>query len=350
MGSPNQTTDISELVEALNLLRDEAERDLPQASSEQDLEQLRVAFLGKKGKLSGVLRMMGKLPKDARPEAGKVANGVRDRINGLLTENAQRLEDAKMAAALQERIDVTLPGRAPLSGGQHILNQTRDLILDVLKGLGFEMARGPEVEHDFYNFEALNIPEEHPARDMQDTFYIADRVVLRTHTSPVQIRSMMSAKTPPLRVACFGRVYRHDHDVTHSPMFHQIEGLFVDKNVSMADLKGTLEIFTQKIFDDEAKVRLRPSFFPFTEPSVEVDISCFACKGAGCRLCSHTGWIEIMGAGMVDPEVFKMSGYDPEECTGFAFGIGVERVAMLRHGISDIRLFFENDLRFLKQF
>ena len=208
----------------------------------------------------------------------------------------------------------------------------------------------PEIEHDFYNFEALNIPEEHPARDMQDTFYIEDGVVLRTHTSPVQVRSMMTAKEPPLRVACFGRVFRHDHDVTHSPMFHQVEGLFVDKNVSLADLKGTLQAFTQKIFDQDAQVRLRPSFFPFTEPSVEVDISCFACGGDGCRLCSHTGWIEIMGAGMVDPEVFSMSGYDPEAYTGFAFGIGVERVAMLRHGVSDIRTFFENDIRFLSQF
>ena len=242
-------------------------KSLPEAADEEQLNDLRVSFLGKKGKLSGVLRLMGKLPKEARPEAGKVANEVRDRINTLLSENLTRLENARLAALLQERIDVTLPGRSVPMGGQHVLNQTRDLILEVLAGLGFELARGPEVEHDFYNFEALNIPEEHPARDMQDTFYIDDGVVLRTHTSPVQIRSMLTAKEPPLRVACFGRVYRHDHDVTHSPMFHQIEGLFVDKQVSIADLKGTLEIFTQKIFDETAKVRLRPSFFPFTEPS-----------------------------------------------------------------------------------
>jgi phenylalanyl-tRNA synthetase alpha chain len=350
MSVETQTSGITDLLAALQEVRESAEIELPKADSEDDIEQLRVAYLGKKGKLSGTLRMMGKLPKEERPQAGKIANEVRDRITALLTENIQRIKDSARQTELQERIDVTLPGRPGFLGQQHILNQTRDEILSVLKSLGFEMARGPEIEHDFYNFEALNIPEEHPARDMQDTFYIDEAVVLRTHTSPVQVRSMLTAKEPPLRVACFGRVFRHDHDVTHSPMFHQVEGLFVDKDVSLADLKGTLQAFTQKIFDENAKVRLRPSFFPFTEPSVEVDISCFACNSDGCRLCSQTGWIEIMGAGMVDPAVFTMSGFDPEVYTGFAFGIGVERVAMLRHGIGDIRTFFENDMRFLGQF
>ena len=291
-----------------------------------------------------------------RPQVGKRANEVRDRITALIDERAALIEKQAREAELSSGVDVTLPGRRRAQGGAHPLSRTADDILDVMLALGFERAEGPEIEHDFYNFEALNMPADHPARDMQDTFYIDDGVVLRTHTSPVQVRAMLSLRQPPFRIASFGRVYRSDHDNTHSPMFHQIEGLYVDTRVTFGDLKGTLEVFAEKVFSPTTKVRLRPSFFPFTEPSAEVDVSCFACTGQGevagqtCRLCRGTGWIEIMGAGMVDPEVFGAVGLDPDAVTGFAFGIGVERVAMLRYGINDIRLFYENDVRFLRQF
>jgi phenylalanyl-tRNA synthetase alpha chain len=347
---------LSDIEKQLGDLRAEAESALPGAGSRDALEQLRVEYLGKKGKLTGVLRSMGSLTAAERPLVGKLANDVRDVIQALLESSVARLEHGLREQELNTRIDVTLPGRRYVRGRRHPLTRTSDDILEVLRGLGFERAEGPEIEHDFYNFEALNFPKNHPARDMQDTFYIDDDVVLRTHTSPVQVRTMLALGAPPVRVACFGRVYRNDHDNTHSPMFHQIEGLYVDKNVTFGDLKGTLEVFCARIFAPGVKVRLRPSFFPFTEPSAEVDMSCFACSGAGevqgavCRVCRGTGWIEIMGAGMVDPEVFLAAGFDPEQVTGFAFGIGVERVAMLRYGIDDIRLFFENDQRFLGQF
>lgn len=348
--------DTGALAAELEALGQEAVAVLSDATSADAVETARVGFLGKKGRLSGLLRQMGRLSKEERPKIGQVANTVRDAINAALDAAKSRIEAELRAAELSERIDVTLPGRRALRGGLHPLTKTSDDILEVLATLGFERAEGPEIEHDFYNFEALNIPGDHPARDMQDTFYVNDDVVLRTHTSPVQIRTMLTAQSGPVRVASFGRVYRHDDDPTHSPMFHQIEGLYVDKDVTFADLKGVLEVFVRRIFSASTKVRLRPSFFPFTEPSAEVDLSCFACDGHGhvdgatCRLCKGTGWIEIMGAGMVDPAVLEAVGYDPDDYTGFAFGIGVERVAMLRYGIEDIRWLFENDQRFLSQF
>lgn len=348
--------DLDDLKRELDALQEDAEAALPGATSKDALEALRVELLGKKGRLTAVLRGMGKLSPDERPKFGKRANEVKGRIESLLEERLAHIEAAERERELSQRLDVTLPGRRYVRGRRHPITATRDDVLAVLSSLGFELAEGPEIEHDFYNFEALNIPRDHPARDMQDTFYIDEDVVLRTHTSPVQIRAMLTFQRPPVRVACYGRVYRHDYDVTHSPMFHQIEGLYVDKDVTFGNLKGTLQVFAERVFSPDVKVRLRPSFFPFTEPSAEVDISCFACQGTGevdeamCRLCKGTGWIEIMGAGMVDPEVFRASGFDPEEVTGFAFGIGVERVAMLRYGIRDIRLFYENDLRWLGQF
>lgn len=349
--------DVSELTEKLSSLKGEAEASLGEAGTRDALESLRVEYLGKKGKLTAVLRNMGKLSKDDRPKVGKLANEVRDRIGELLDDGVRRLEEAERAAEMSARIDVTVPGRRYVRGRRHPLTTTSEDILHVLEMLGFERAEGPEAEHDFYNFEALNFPKDHPARDMQDTFYIDDDVVLRTHTSPVQVRGMIALGQPPVRLACYGRVYRNDADNTHSPMFHQIEGLYVDKGVTLADLKGTLQVFLEKIFAPGTRVRMRPSFFPFTEPSAEVDMSCFACDATGdapdgdiCRVCKGTGWVEILGAGMVDPEVFKAAGLDPDEVTGFAFGIGVERVAMLRYGINDIRLLFENDQRFLQQF
>jgi phenylalanyl-tRNA synthetase alpha chain len=352
--------DLEQMRSDLDALRAEAEGAFAGAKAADDVEALRVSFLGKKGKLTGVLRSMGKLSAEDRPVIGKTVNEVRDRIQGLLDDALGRIESEALAAELGERVDVTLPGRRTAPGRRHVLTRTAEDILEVMRSLGFERAEGPEVEHDFYNFEALNMPADHPARDMQDTFYLSGSrgtpVVLRTHTSPVQIRAMLTLQTPPVRLACFGRVYRNDHDITHSPMFHQIEGLYVDKKVTLGDLKGTLQVFAERIFSPDVKVRLRPSFFPFTEPSAEVDISCFSCAGEGktsegtCRICKGTGWIEIMGAGMVDPEVFKAARFDPEEVSGFAFGIGVERVAMLRYGVGDIRLFFENDQRFLGQF
>ena len=349
---------VQDMTDQLASFRKEAEEQIPSASSQEALESLRVQFVGKKGKLTTILRSMGQLAAEERPKMGKVVNEVRDAVNALLESNFERLEKEEKEKALARQIDVSLPGRLNRRGCEHPLTKTSEDILEVLGGLGFKIAEGPEIEHDFYNFEALNIPRDHPARDMQDTFYIADDVVLRTHTSPVQIRSMLALQKPPIRVACHGRVYRNDHDNTHSPMFHQIEGLYVDRGVTFGDLKGTLQVFVEQVFDANTKIRLRPSFFPFTEPSAEVDISCFACSGTGvqkdshavCRLCKGTGWIEVMGAGMVDPEVFRAVGWDSDAHTGFAFGIGVERVAMLRYGISDIRLFFENDQRFLKQF
>jgi phenylalanyl-tRNA synthetase alpha chain len=337
------------------------------AKDAAELEAARVQFLGQKGFLATAKKSVGQLASvDDKKKAGKLCNDRDRALQEAWQQNLDRLAREARAAELAQRVDVTLPGRRARRGHRHPLSTTCDDILQVLQGLGFEPAEGPEVEHDFYNFEALNIPRDHPARDMQDTFYVdvgpgGGEVVLRTHTSPVQARAMLAAGKPPLRVSCFGRVFRKDDDPTHSPMFHQIEGLYVDQQVTFADLKGTLQLFAERIFAPGVKVRLRPSFFPFTEPSVEVDISCFACGGAGhggnvvgddgrCRLCKATGFIEIMGAGMVDPEVFKACRLDPDQVTGFAFGIGVERVAMLRYGITDIRLLYENDERFLAQF
>lgn len=344
-------TTTHELKEALLRLKSDALEQFKSALSNDELTRLKASFLGKKGELKAVLSSLASLPATQRAELGRVANEVRDQLVVALSEREQHLKKQNADKLLRSSIDISLPGRTHGFGSIHPLTQAADAIISVLDGLGFSRAFGPEVEHDFYNFEALNVPKTHPARDMQDTFYVADDVMLRTHTSPVQIRAMIAKKGPPLRVYSFGHVYRRDDDVTHSPMFTQIEGLFVNEGVSLADLKATLREFVAGVFSSDSEIRMRPSFFPFTEPSIEVDVNCFA-EGShdNCRLCKGTGWIEILGAGMVDPEVFASCGFDSERFSGFAFGMGVERIAMLRYGISDIRLFFENDLRFLRQF
>lgn len=316
------------------------------------VNELRIQYLGKKGELTAILKGMGKLSPEERPVMGELTNKVRDAISGALDQKIESLRAKALEAKLAgETIDVTLPGKAMPQGHFHPLTQVINDAKRIFTGLGFEVAEGPEIESDYYNFEALNLPADHPARDMQDTFYINEKVVLRTQTSGVQVHTMekMSGQTP-VKVICPGRVYRKDDDATHSPMFHQIEGLVVDEHVTMADLKGVLLAFAREMFGQDVKIRLRPSYFPFTEPSAEVDISCVACGGEGCRVCSHTGWLEILGAGMVHPNVLRAGGYDPEKVTGFAFGMGVERIAMLRYGINDLRQLFANDVRFLDQF
>lgn len=315
------------------------------------LEQVRIKYLGKKGELTAVLKGMGKLSAEERPVIGALANEIRSNLENEIDEKkaqlAAKAEEAQLAA---EVIDVTMPGKKPSIGKLHPLTQVMNTIKDTFIGMGFEIADGPEVELDYYNFEALNIPKNHPARDTQDTFYIDDDVVLRTQTSPMQIRVMENTK-PPIRIIAPGRVYRSDSvDATHSPVFHQIEGLVVDKGVTMADLKGTLETFIHALYGEETKVRFRPHHFPFTEPSAEVDVSCFVCGGKGCSVCKGEGWIEILGCGMVHPKVLANCGIDPEVYSGFAFGLGLERIAMGKYDINDLRLFTENDLRFLKQF
>ena len=319
------------------------------AGDAEALEQIRIRILGRKGELTEILRGLGALPPEIRREVGQQANALKVRIEAALEARQQALRAALLDdLAVREAIDITLPGRPIQRGSLHPITATLYEIVEIFQRLGFSVAEGPEVELDYYNFEALNIPKDHPARDMQDTFYITDDVVLRTHTSPVQIR-VMEAQPPPVKIVAPGRVYRRDADPTHSPMFHQVEGLLVDYGVSFADLKATLQAFVDQFFGAGTRLRFRPSYFPFTEPSAEVDIGCVMCSGAGCRVCKGSGYLEILGAGMVDPEVFRGVGYDPE-ITGFAFGMGVERIAMLRYGIDDIRLFFENDLRFLQQF
>lgn len=320
----------------------------------QHLEELRITYLGRKGQLAALMARLPELAAEERPEAGKIVNRVKHSLNELFEARKAKLE-AQSAAQDLAGFDPTLPGRTPWQGSLHPVTLVMEEICSVFIGLGYEIVSGPEVETDFYNFEALNMPPEHPARDMQDTLYVTDAILLRTHTSPLQIRTMRERK-PPLAVIAPGKVYRRDSDITHTPMFHQIEGFLVDHEVSMADLRGTLTSFLQQVFGPAIKVRFRPSFFPFTEPSAEVDISCVLCGGVGhkngehCRVCKTTGWVEILGCGMIDPEVFKAVGYDPEAYSGFAFGLGVERVAMLKYGIGDLRMFFENDVRFLRQF
>jgi phenylalanyl-tRNA synthetase alpha chain len=328
-----------------------ASEELARAASSQDVEQVRVRYLGKKGLLTQLLRSVPALPAAERPVVGREANEAKAAIEAELAGRLAALQGAERRARLDEaRVDLSLPGRRAAPGSLHPLSLVLDEIIDVFVGLGFQVVEGPEVELDYYNFEALNIPRDHPARDMQDTFYVSDEVLLRTHTSPMQIRTM-EHRRPPVRIIVPGRVYRRDAlDMTHSPVFHQVEGLAVDRDISMGDLRGTLELFARELFGADSRIRFRPSFFPFTEPSAEVDVLCFACKGRGCRLCKGSGWLEILGSGMVHPQVLRTVGYDPEEVTGWAFGMGVERVAMLRYGIDDIRLFYENDLRFLEQF
>jgi phenylalanyl-tRNA synthetase alpha chain len=338
-------------MESLEALKTAAIEAVQAASSPAELEQLRVDYLGKKGQLTGLLKNLGTLSPEDRPKAGALINEVKQELTGFLNARKDDLEQQALAERLAaERVDVTLPGRRVDAGGLHPITRTIQRVEDFFAGMGFDVVEGPEVEDDYHNFEALNIPAHHPARAMHDTFYIDDTHVLRTHTSGVQVRTM-ETREPPLRIVCPGRVYRCDSDLTHSPMFHQVEGLLIDEHSSFGDLKGLLEQFLHAFFErSDLDVRFRPSYFPFTEPSAEVDIQCVKCSGAGCRVCSHTGWLEVLGCGMVNPRVFEMTGIDTERFTGFAFGLGVERLAMLRYGIGDLRLNFDNDLRFLRQF
>lgn len=340
------------MLQELETIAQEAEKAVAAAQSLEEVEAVRVRFLGRKGELTQILRRMGTLPPEERPVVGQQANRVKEKLERVLAEKTALLREKEIRARFEkEAIDVTLPGRPLLLGSRHPLNIVREEIETIFLGLGFSIAEGPEVELDYYNFEALNLPKDHPARDMQDTFFVTEEILLRTHTSPVQVRTLERlAPQLPVKIIAPGKVYRRDDDATHSPMFHQVEGLAVDRDIRFSDLKGVLLTFAREMFGPKTKVRLRPSYFPFTEPSAEVDISCVICGGEGCRICKNTGWLEILGAGMVHPRVLAVSGYDPDECRGFAFGMGIERIAMLKYGINDIRLFFENDLRFLTQF
>jgi phenylalanyl-tRNA synthetase alpha chain len=331
----------------LMTLLQEAREELSEAREIHALEELRIKYLGRKGLLSVLMKKMASAPPEERPALGKLSNEIKHELNSLFDQAFQNARSALMVRV--EALDVTLPGRRPALGHLHPITQIKQQICDIFEHMGFEIAEGPDIELDYYNFEALNIPKDHPARDMQDTFYISDNVVLRTHTSPIQVR-VMEKQAPPVRIVAPGAAYRCDSDVTHTPMFHQVEGLLVDHGITFGDLKGTLTSFVHHMFGSDTELRFRPSFFPFTEPSAEVDIRCVRCRGAGCRVCSNTGWLEILGSGMVDPAVYGFVGYDPEEISGFAFGMGIERVTMLKYSIDDIRLFFENDVRFLSQF
>lgn len=332
-------------------IREEAMQSLADAASLADLAQWRVSVLGKKGSLTGLLRGMGQVDPALRPQVGQWINAAREELEGQLTQREDALKrEARSRQLADETIDVTEPRALPRVGTQHPSTMVLDEVLDCFIGLGFEVVEGPQVELDHYNFELLNIPKNHPARDAQDTFYVDDNVVLRTHTSPVQARVMLT-RQPPIRIVCPGRVFRADEvDATHSPVFHQIEGLVIDKDITMGDLKGTLDAFAHRLYGADIQTRFRPSFFPFTEPSAEVDLTCFNCRGTGCRVCKGTGWIEVLGSGMVNPKVLEMCGIDPNVYSGFAFGIGLERITMLRYGIPDMRLLFEGDERFLRQF
>jgi phenylalanyl-tRNA synthetase alpha chain len=338
------------MIEKLDELKKQARKELGSVSDEAALQNLKARFLGKKGAITEILKGMKDLSPEERPKMGQLVNEAKSFVEELVESRLDSIrEEKKNRSLLEERIDVTLPGKGLPVGAKHPVTQVMEEIVSIFERMGFEVAEGPEVETDYYNFEALNIPKNHPARDMQDTFYISDDVVLRTHTSPVQIRIMEKLK-PPVKIIAPGRVYRNDSDVSHTPMFHQIEGLLVDERITFGDLKGVLTEFVRLVFGEGIGVRFRPSFFPFTEPSAEMDMQCMICGGKGCRVCKDTGWLEILGCGMVDPEVFKSVGYDSSKYSGFAFGMGIERITMLRFGINDIRLFFENDARFLKQF
>jgi len=332
---------------SIGQIYDEAMNELASASDKNAIKALSIKYLGRKGILTQFLRNIANLPPESRPEAGKGANKVKKELDAELNEALKRFE-AKPADA-HNRIDVSLPGRPVQLGSLHPVTQISLQICDIFSRLGFDVSEGPEVETDYYNFEALNIPKDHPARDMQDTFFISDNIVLRTHTSPMQIR-LMEKTTPPVRVVVPGKVYRCDSDLTHTPMFHQVEGLMVGEDISFGHLKGILQTFVHRMFDEQTRLRFRPSFFPFTEPSAEVDILCVICRGEGCKVCSRTGWLEVLGSGMVHPALFENVGYDATRYRGFAFGMGVERIAMLKYGIDDIRKFFDNDYRFLRQF
>ena len=336
---------MKELIEKLRA------KALDEVSNSDDIESIRIKYLGKKGELTALLRGMGQLSPEERPKIGQLVNDVREALEKAIEQKKEDLHKKKLEMTLRaQALDVTVPGKEIPMGHRHPLAQTEKTMRDIFVGLGFTVAEGPEVEYDYYNFEALNLPKNHPARDTQDTFYITDNILLRSQTSPVQVRTMEQTK-PPIRVISPGRVYRADPaDASHSPIFHQVEGLCVDKGITMSDLKGVLELFAKKMFGEETRVRFRPHHFPFTEPSAEVDVSCFVCKGKGCKLCKGEGWIEILGAGMVHPFVLSNCGIDPDVYSGFAFGMGVERIAMIRLGIDDMRLLYENDERFLAQF
>jgi phenylalanyl-tRNA synthetase alpha chain len=337
------TDDLARMVSA-------ARAAIAAASDERALDDVRVRFLGKKGELTAVLKTLGTLPAEARPAAGAEINTAKEQVQAVLAERKAVLGAAQLAESLSaEQVDVTLPGRGESGGGLHPVTQALVRIERIFAGAGYRVVTGPEIEDDYHNFEALNIPAHHPARAMHDTFYFGDGLLLRTHTSPTQVH-VMERETPPIRVICPGRVYRRDSDLTHSPMFQQVEGLLIDRGISFADLKGTIEEFLTRFFEKELAVRFRPSYFPFTEPSAEVDVQCVHCLGSGCRVCSQTGWLEVMGCGMVHPNVLSMSGIDPEIFSGFAFGMGADRLAMLLFEVDDLRLFYGNDLRFLKQF
>ncbi|MBW1917154.1 MAG: phenylalanine--tRNA ligase subunit alpha [Deltaproteobacteria bacterium] len=337
------------MLEELKNLEHQAAAQIAQAADDAALEALRVYYLGRKGTLTKILRSLRELSPELRPQVGQEANRIKQALEQALSAARERLQEEARQRRRPVGLDVTLPGRRPPLGRLHPITRITREICDIFVRLGFEVVEGPEVETDYYNFEALNIPKDHPARDMQDTFYVSENIVLRTHTSPMQIR-VMEKQPPPVRIIAPGKTYRRDSDLTHTPMFHQVEALLVDKHITFADLKGVLRVFVHEIFDPSVGLRFRPSYFPFTEPSAEVDIACVICRGAGCRVCKETGWLEVIGAGMVHPEVFRFVGYDPEVYTGFAFGMGIERIAMLKYGIDDLRLFFENDLRFLRQF
>ena len=337
----------------IDIIVQNAEESLKAVEDEKGLQDLKVTFLGKKGKLTEILRSMGSVPAEERPKVGKLVNEARERIGQAFSEREQKLKNLQKNIKLKmEQIDVTVPGKRPEIGAVHPLMQTRDLLEDIFISMGFSIAEGPEVELDRYNFKLLNMPKDHAARDEQDSFYINENVLLRTHTSPVQARVMLSQK-PPIKIVCPGRVYRVDEvDATHSPVFHQLEGLVVDEGITMGHLKGTLDVFAKKLYGESARTRLRPSFFPFTEPSSEVDVSCYVCDGEdeNCKVCKGTGWIEILGCGMVNPRVLDMCGIDSKKYSGFAFGMGIDRITTSKYGIKDLRTLFENDLRFLSQF
>ncbi len=342
--------------EVLEAMEREAQSQLQTAAEMQSVEAVRLRLLGKKGSLTDLLKTLGGLPPQERPAAGALINGARERIEAAIEQKAAQLRASARTAQLSaEKVDVSAPAPKLPIGALHPLTQTQEKLMEIFTGMGFEVLDGPEVEWDRYNFEMLNIPKHHPARDMQDSFFFSDNIVLRTHTSPMQARTMerytKESRKPPIRIVCPGRVYRVDEvDATHSPVFHQMEGLVVDEGITMADLKGTLGVFAREMYGEGTQTRFRPSYFPFTEPSAEVDVTCAACRGAGCRICKGTGWIEILGAGMVNPAVLRMCGIDPERYSGFAFGMGIDRVTNLKYNVTDMRLLFENDLRFLAQF
>lgn len=340
------------MIERLKLIKNDTEKEIALVSSFEALNEVKVRILGRKGEMTQILRGLKDLTGEERVEAGKTANDIKNQLESLIEAKSAQLKQAELDVRLQsEKIDITLPGLPLPVGGIHPISRVTNEIKAIFNGMGFAVAEGPEIETDYYNFEALNIPHDHPARDMQDSFYITEQMLLRTHTSPVQVRTMEKmAPQIPVKIIVPGKVYRKDDDATHSPMFNQIEGLLIDENITFANLKGILMLFAQKVFGEQVKVRYRPSFFPFTEPSAEMDISCVHCQGVGCRVCSYTGWLEILGAGMVNPRVLQFGGYDPEKVTGFAFGMGIERIAMLKFGINDLRLFYDNDKRFLTQF